>query len=608
MQDMKPKKIIKPGKQISTAPSPMATSSSETENSPKIQKLEASPSAKFTQLRMNSPNAKILQKKFEEELQNSSHKISQGESSSPKNYTEKRLLPNFQFGSLILSTYNDPSKKFKPYTGVEIDSQQQCLLDNLWHIQTLPNATAFKVQTLNALSFYFSDLKKENLGSRKFSQRFTHYVIFRGTKLGVFHDFNTVRKFINCPNPSWKGYYSYKEALDNAREVLSLNFYIEPEEVKSFSQVASERPSEIISAQAELIRSLEKQVLDLQNQLFLSNSKIQEIGKAIDTKDQEVLQYKRKNFDLNTQNYSLKQKIQKLGIEEKSPFNLEKLRARILDLPYSEALKPIFENLPELDLIISTKALEGMIADLQNLQHECIEILFGESQDEGIKVIQNSTYHCDPEKFKEFSKGVPGLFKLQINLNKTKWDCDKILKYFHNGLIDFIEFHLSEEDSIIEILEKFGEKFLLVGGNMASRSLSRKIHCKVFSSLPQIRNGSYIPARKRIFFDERDNLRNYNVSTIDFEGTNDNIRPKIIQYYQEHTEFDNFFWSQYKLLAEGHYIQILGRENWKMLLPFSGEGGKLEDEDHTINTDEVFGHQDSNNDTDEEIPDTHRDF
>lgn len=109
-----------------------------------------------------------------------------------------------------------------------------------------------------------------------------------------------------------------------------------------------------------------------------------------------------------------------MGIEEKTSFNFENLKTRILDMPYSEALKPLFEKLPELDLTISTKALEGMIADLQNLQHQCIKILFREIQAEGISVIQNSTYHCDPEKFKEFPKGVPGLFKLQINLNETK--------------------------------------------------------------------------------------------------------------------------------------------------------------------------------------------
>lgn len=172
-----------------------------------------------------------------------------------------------------------------------------------------------------------------------------------------------------------------------------------------------------------------------------------------------------------------------------------------------------------------------------------------------------------------------------------------------------MESRLTEEHSIVEdILEKFGEKFLLVGGNMASRSLTGKIYCKIFSSLPQVKNGSYIPAKKRIFFDEKDVLRNYDVSTVDFEGIDDIKGPKIIQYYQNNTEFETFFWSQFKLLAEGHYIQIFGRENWKMLLLFSGEGDKLEDEDYIINTDEVFCHQDSNNDTDEEIPDTHRDF
>ena len=78
-----------------------------------------------------------------------------------------------------------------------------------------------------------TDNTKASFSNKKFSQKFSHYVIYRGTKLGVFHDFNTVRKFINCPNPLWKGYFSFKEALDNAREALNFNFFIEPEEVKS---------------------------------------------------------------------------------------------------------------------------------------------------------------------------------------------------------------------------------------------------------------------------------------------------------------------------------------------------------------------------------------
>lgn len=166
----------------------MVTSSSE--SSPKFQKLDmtASPSTKFTQLRMTSPNAKILQMKLEGESQNSSYKISQspdykviqkGSSSQgflPKTGKEKSLQTHFQFGSVLLNICTDQNKKFKPYTGIEVNPQQQCLLDNLWHVQTLPNATSFKVQILNALSFYFSSLKNEN---KTFPDKmFSHYVIY----------------------------------------------------------------------------------------------------------------------------------------------------------------------------------------------------------------------------------------------------------------------------------------------------------------------------------------------------------------------------------------------------------------------------------------------
>lgn len=77
-------------------------------------------------------------------------------------------------------------------------------------------------------------------------------------------------------------------------------------------------------------------------------------------------------------------------------------------------------------------------------------------------------------------------------------------------MIDFVEFSLTEEGSkILDILEGFGEKFLIVAGNMASRSLKGRIFCKILSSLPQVKNGSYIPTRKRIFLAETETLRNY---------------------------------------------------------------------------------------------------
>ena len=84
-------------------------------------------------------------------------------------------------------------------------------------------------------------------------------------------------------------------------------------------------------------------------------------------------------------------------------------------------------------------------------------------------------------------------------------------------MIDFIEFRLEESSKIEDILEKFGEKFLLIGGNMASKSLKGKICCKIISSLPQVKNGSYIPARKRIYFDETDRLRNHALKAFYFE-------------------------------------------------------------------------------------------
>ena len=125
---------------------------------------------------------------------------------------------------------------------MDLTEEQQCLLDNLWHIQTMPQASTFKVQVLNALSVYFSE-QKRTIISQQQAKRYSHYVVFRGTKIGIFNKWETMRKYIQCPSPVFKGYYSFSEAMNSAREALVLNsVYIEPEKVKTFSDMAKTNP------------------------------------------------------------------------------------------------------------------------------------------------------------------------------------------------------------------------------------------------------------------------------------------------------------------------------------------------------------------------------
>lgn len=83
---------------------------------------------------------------------------------------------------------------------------------------------------------------------------------------------------------------------------------------------------------------------------------------------------------------------------------------------------------------------------------------------------------------------------------------------------------------------------------------------------------------------------------------------KVYKEAQKSENMERFYWRDYKLLAEGHYIQIYSTPNWQMLLPFSGEGALLE-ESHIYNTDETFSQfMDEDSDTSvPTVPDTHRD-
>ena len=125
----------------------------------------------------------------------------------------------------------------------------------------MPQALTFKVQILNALCIYLTEQSAKV--PEKTQKKFTDYIIFRGTKIGIFNKQETVAKFTQCPNPIYKGFTSFADALKTAREHFGVKneFYIEPEEVKNFSEAAKTNPEQLIKAQEELIAELQGQLV-----------------------------------------------------------------------------------------------------------------------------------------------------------------------------------------------------------------------------------------------------------------------------------------------------------------------------------------------------------
>jgi len=233
-------------------------------------------------------------------------------------------------------------------------------------------------------------------------------------------------------------------------------------------------------------------------------------------------------------------------------------------------MQPILDRIPELDGIISQKICTEFPIILYNLQQQIIDIAFNEDDYEGVAVVQRS-YNNYP---------VYNRLLLQINLLTTKLTPEQILNFYHHGMIDYLEFRLNP--STEALLDKFGEKFIITAGNIASYSDSPTIGCKIFSSFPEADSYTYRPARKRVFIShrigEQKYLRKLACSTDlcfdhmkEFNTNRDTTEQWVLQGQETPKLPVSFKWNDYKLLAEGHYIQIWSHYNWDMYLPFIGE-------------------------------------
>lgn len=76
-------------------------------------------------------------------------------------------LQNSQIPTYSVLTFGDfqlqkcYDKKFRAPKSINLTEKQQCLLDNLWHLKTLPESAGSKAYVLNALCSYFYDKSKK---------------------------------------------------------------------------------------------------------------------------------------------------------------------------------------------------------------------------------------------------------------------------------------------------------------------------------------------------------------------------------------------------------------------------------------------------------------
>ena len=124
---------------------------------------------------------------------------------------------------------------FKPKDHIVVDEIQGCILDNLWYqYNHRKDDKGYLLSNLNSLAEYFNMMngilpQSENIGVPELKPL---YVLYDGKTPGIYLSFEKIlaekieAKYTG--GASWKKYTSIDEALNHARKMLGVNYYIEP--------------------------------------------------------------------------------------------------------------------------------------------------------------------------------------------------------------------------------------------------------------------------------------------------------------------------------------------------------------------------------------------
>lgn len=125
--------------------------------------------------------------------------------------------------------------KFKPKNHIVLDDQQECILDNLWYqYNNKREDKGYMLSILNSLAEYFNMINgiiptTENIEA---PEKIPLYVLYSGKAPGIYVTYEKIlaekieAKYTG--GASWKKYVEIDKALEFARLVLGVNYFIEP--------------------------------------------------------------------------------------------------------------------------------------------------------------------------------------------------------------------------------------------------------------------------------------------------------------------------------------------------------------------------------------------
>lgn len=125
--------------------------------------------------------------------------------------------------------------KFKPRDHIILDEVQECILDNFWYqYNNKREDKGYMLAILNSLAEYFHMLngKIKTGESSEYIEKKPLYIIYQGVKPGIFLNYeNIISQKMERENDGgiqWRKYSDINEALSYARNMLGINYFIEP--------------------------------------------------------------------------------------------------------------------------------------------------------------------------------------------------------------------------------------------------------------------------------------------------------------------------------------------------------------------------------------------
>ena len=143
---------------------------------------------------------------------------------------------SFSFGTENrLRIFPPNTYKFKPKDHIVLDEIQECVLDNFWfQYNNKRDDRGYMLAILNSLAEYFhminGKIQPKDLSSN--IEKKPIYVIYRGKTPGIYVTFEEViAQQIEREKDggiSWKKYLDIDQALSYARNILGINYFLEP--------------------------------------------------------------------------------------------------------------------------------------------------------------------------------------------------------------------------------------------------------------------------------------------------------------------------------------------------------------------------------------------